>query len=557
MIPQNLLPLVNHLWQSTVFAAAVALLAVTLRRNRAQARFWLWYAASLKFLIPFSFLVSLGRSWALPPHASVTETRISAAVEQFGQAFAATPQLFSSPVPESTHLGMATLLLAIWACGFGTILFRWLREWMRVSRAVCKAKPLELNAPVPVRSSAQLMEPGVFGLFRPVLLLPDGITDRLVPEQLAAIVAHELCHIKRRDNLTAALHMVVESLFWFHPIVWWIGARMVQEREHACDEEVLRQGNKPDTYAEGILNVCRFCLESPLPCVAGVTGSNLRKRIEAIMTQRLSDNLNTARKMLLAAVGLAAIAGPVTLGVLHTSLSRAQTAAAADKPLEFEVATVKQSAPIIGDLVNINLGTVQNGVATLTNATLSECLRYAYGLVSEEQISGPDWINSRAVRFDIVAKAPVGADTGTLPLMMQTLLAERLKVVLHHEPKTLTYLALTVGKNGAQLKPAIVGGRRISVSGRISSGEMTMGRLAMLLSRFERQIVVDQTGLRGDFTVQLEWTPENRAAVVTETTSGISLFSALQQQLGLKLESRKGPLDVLVIDHAAKIPLDN
>jgi len=225
---------------------------------------------------------------------------------------------------------------------------------------------------------------------------------------------------------------------------------------------------------------------------------------------------------------------------------------------EFEVATVKRSAPIVGDLVNINLGTVQNGVVTLTNATLSECLRFAYGLVSEEQISGPDWINSRAVRFDIVAKAPAGADAGTLPLMMQALLAERLKVVLHHEPKTLSYLALTVGKNGARLKPAIPGGRRISVSGRIASGEMTMGLLATLLSRFERQIVVDQTGLRGEFAVQLEWTPENRAAApVTETTSGISLFSAVQQQLGLKLELRKGPLDALVIDRAEKIPSDN
>lgn len=225
---------------------------------------------------------------------------------------------------------------------------------------------------------------------------------------------------------------------------------------------------------------------------------------------------------------------------------------------EFEIATVKRSPPAVGDLVNIDLGTVQNGVVTLTNATLSECLQFAYGLVSEEQVSGPDWIKSRAVRFDIVAKASEGTQSETLPLMLQTLLAERLKVSLHHEPKTMSYLAMVIGKNGPQLKPASMGGNRRAFSGYISSTEMGMPRLATLLSRFERQIIVDRTGLSGAFTVQLEWTPENRtAAVPADTASGNSLFTAIQQQLGLKLESRKGPLDALVLDRAEQVPVEN
>jgi bla regulator protein BlaR1 len=103
------------------------------------------------------------------------------------------------------------------------------------------ASPSTLAAGVPVLWTASLLEPGVFAIVRPVLLLPEGITDRLTEPQLSAIVAHEMCHVRRRDNLTYALHMVVETLFWFHPLVWWMGERLVDERERACDEAVVRR----------------------------------------------------------------------------------------------------------------------------------------------------------------------------------------------------------------------------------------------------------------------------------------------------------------------------
>jgi len=80
----------------------------------------------------------------------------------------------------------------------------------------------------------------------------------------------QVMFIRRRDNLFAAIHMIVEALFWFHPLVWWIGARLVDERERACDEEVVRLGADPHQYAEGILRTCEYAVESPLACVAGV-----------------------------------------------------------------------------------------------------------------------------------------------------------------------------------------------------------------------------------------------------------------------------------------------
>src|SRR5580704_4826161 len=134
-----------------------------------------------------------------------------------------------------------------------------------------------------VMSSPDLLEPGIIGIRRPVLLLPDGITDRLTRAELHAIIAHEWCHVRRRDNLVATLHMIIEALYWFHPMMWWIEARLIDERERACDEAVLRAGYDPHIYADGILNVCKFYVESPLVCASGVTGSDLKKRIEAIM----------------------------------------------------------------------------------------------------------------------------------------------------------------------------------------------------------------------------------------------------------------------------------
>ena len=99
------------------------------------------------------------------------------------------------------------------------------------------------HKPLAVFLSIGPVEPGVFGVFRPVLLWPAGISKHLQDNHVEAILAHEVAHVRRRDNLTAAIHMVVEAIFWFHPMVWWLGARLAEERERACDEEVLQLGS--------------------------------------------------------------------------------------------------------------------------------------------------------------------------------------------------------------------------------------------------------------------------------------------------------------------------
>jgi hypothetical protein len=169
------------------------------------------------------------------------------------------------------------------------------------------------------------MEPGVIGIFKPFLLLPEAITEHLTPAQFEGILAHELRHVERRDNLTAALHMLVETIFWFHPLVWWIRTRLVEERERACDEEVMRMGREPQVHAESILRVCEFYLAAPAACAAGVTGGELKKRIQGIMTNQFARNLSYGRKILLASVAILVMAGPIVCGLLNPARGRAQS----------------------------------------------------------------------------------------------------------------------------------------------------------------------------------------------------------------------------------------
>jgi beta-lactamase regulating signal transducer with metallopeptidase domain len=267
----NLSPLANHLWQSTICAAIAWLLTLALRKNRAAVRYWLWLAASVKFLMPFSFLVSTGSQLGWRATPAIRPHQFSLLMDDISRPFA-----LSAPVPRLIEAPPVTnefsaILFAVWFCGFTILVIAWFRSWRHIRAVQRTAIPLQLNLPIKVMCSPARLEPGVFGVRKPVLLLPEGITDRLTPLQLEAVLAHELCHLRRRDNLTGAVHMMVEAIYWFHPLVWWIRARLVEERERACDEAVLQLGTKPQVYAEGILSVCKFYLESPLACVSGIT----------------------------------------------------------------------------------------------------------------------------------------------------------------------------------------------------------------------------------------------------------------------------------------------
>jgi uncharacterized protein (TIGR03435 family) len=426
-----------------------------------------------------------------------------------------------------------------------------------------------LQAGVPVLSSASLMEPGIFGIFRPVMMLPQGILDRLNAAQMRAIIAHEMCHVRRRDNLTFAMHMAVETIFWFHPLVWWLRTRLIEERERACDEAVLQSGSEAEVYAEGILNVCKFYVESPLACVSGVTGSDLKQRIVRIMTEQLGSQLGLDRKLLLAVVAFIAVLVPITLGFAHTTEIFAQTKVQEETGAgipEFEVATIKPNKT-----GNNRRSFMYNQIGmSMEGVPVQMMLKETFN-VSEDRILGvPNWVKTD--RFDVEAKVS-SADAPKIDhltieqrrFMLQSLLAERFNLKYHHETKELPVYTLVIAKGGLKVKQNPAGGEheqsgiRMSGRGDFEGMNANMNVLCHVLSEQPElsHTIIDKTGLTGSFDFHLQWTPSDSGPAGPDgnSSSGISdsdkpsLFTALQEQLGLKLESQKGPVDVIVIDH--------
>jgi uncharacterized protein (TIGR03435 family) len=204
------------------------------------------------------------------------------------------------------------------------------------------------------------------------------------------------------------------------------------------------------------------------------------------------------------------------------------------------------------------------GQVTMENVSLKKVTLWAYGIPDDREYAlvGPDWLTTE--RFDIQAKFPAGSTIEQMRQMMQALLAERFKLALHRDSKQLPIYALVVAKKGPKIHAVEEGQPRTSGGpGRLEATRITMQKLADLLARTTGQQVDDATGLKGVFDFTLEWSPDEsqKPTSPVEGTaagrSGPSLFTALQDQLGLKLEARKGPVEILMVDHIEKVPTEN
>ena len=299
--------LLDHIWQSTVFAAGAGLLTLALRGSAARVRYRVWFAASVKFLLPFSFLVYAGGMLAprIPLSMPVAGLRL---VQQTALPFAASS--LPAAMPQFDPL---KILFLVWLLGFLAVLLIWGARWWRVHAALRAAVPLALAAPIAVKATTSSLGPGLFGIWRPVVLLPQSMAAHMTLPEMRAILDHELCHLERGDNLTAAIHTLVEALFSFHPLVWWLGARLVVERERACDEDVVQGGNDAAVYADGILKVCRF-YAAPPPLASAILGADLEQRLHCIMAGSLPAELTVFQKSLLGSCAALAVAWPLLTG---------------------------------------------------------------------------------------------------------------------------------------------------------------------------------------------------------------------------------------------------
>jgi bla regulator protein blaR1 len=580
--------LLDHLWQSTLFAAAVWLVARTLRANGARVRYWLWFAASMKFLIPLSLLVSAGErfAWRTEPVASpaVVSFVIDQVLTPAGTARSATmvdAVALGTPIA-SPATAASWLLLAAWAAGVTFVLLSWWKQWLPFRRARAAANAIDVGAEcnavgLTIMASASMVEPGVFGIRRPVLLVPEGMDDRLSPAQLRALIAHEHCHVRHRDNLTAALHMTVEAVFWFYPIVWWIERRLVDERERACDEYVLQCGSTPHDYAEGILEVCRLATSPPPAFVAGVSGSDLRRRIRSILRQEIGRPLGGLRAAALGVCCAVAGFGPVLAGIAQEPDGITEAA--------FEVASVRKN---VSGVETWAMNPRPTGQFEVINGRVATLVQAAYQL-QDDQVQGmPEW--ARNTRIDISARldpkiAAASQPDGLPPtwaLALRALLKDRLQLAFHREiAQRPVYALMTAkpdGKVGSGMRPAeydcdAMKARAVAAArsggpspyppktdtriacgvgaapGRFLQGGSSLDEFRGMLSRLTGRPVLDRTGLTGKWDFLLTYTPPDllRAGELPRADSP-DLFTALREQLGLKLESTTGPVEMFVID---------
>ncbi len=452
--------LMNHLWQSTLFVIVIWLAALALRRNGARVRCWLWTAASVKFLVPFSVLVSLGERFQWRATPTVVQPAVSFVMQDI-LAPAAVVIVAPASIPQSAPV-LPWVLLALWALGAGVVFISWWRQWLPIRSALRQATPVRLDAhygaeDLTVLSSPSMPEPGVVGIRRPRLLLPEGVVERLTAAQLRALIAHERCHIRCHDNLAAAIHMAVEALFWFHPAVWWIEARLVDERERACDETVLRSGGRPSDYAEGILEVCRQSVGVKLPCVAGMSGSNLRERVEAIMRNEIGRPLTRGRRLALAVGVVAAVGGPAVGGALTAQ----STIVAPPVALAFEIASIKRSNQFPGAGRNVlgmqahflkeQMSRPRDVRSLIVAGPLQALIQAAYNVTGFQVEGGPSWVRSDEYAID--ARAAGSAKPDQMRAMFQSLLADRFHLAVRLETRTLPVYELSVADAGLKIAP--------------------------------------------------------------------------------------------------------
>jgi uncharacterized protein (TIGR03435 family) len=229
-------------------------------------------------------------------------------------------------------------------------------------------------------------------------------------------------------------------------------------------------------------------------------------------------------------------------------------------PSTFDVASVKVNQTVEG---HTSAHSYRGGLE-MTNVTLKFCLTRAYH-IADPQVIGPGWLDTE--RYDIVAKAPADAAESQIPDMLQSLLASRFKVVAHREQRELNVFALVVAKDAPKIQKVESngsGGSMATETGHAKATTVTMARLAEFLASSRAGLgipVVDQTGLDGTYTFNLDWTPERPSGEKPRSDARADapppLLDALQEQLGLKLVKRKLPIEVLVVDHAEKVPTEN
>ncbi len=506
---------------------------------------------------------------------------------------------------------VAQLLIAIWLAGAAVFLvpvligFRQMRGLRDSARTWTDGEALVQalistsgsRRPIEVLLHDAVTGPLTCGVLKPSIILPESVLLWDAASVRCAL-RHEIEHVARWDFLTHCVSRIVCAAYWFHPLVWAAWRRLRLEAERACDDAVLRDGDASD-YASLLVSIARRgAADTRQPVLAMAGHDDLAARVAAVLNHSQARGRVESR----AAIASIVTAALVTLGVAPIAVVRAvpqtQATVARAPRLRFDTVSLKRNQ---GDDWSV-MSFTGNGV-TATNMTARFLLLHGYRLelmgdhrADLHQIdNGPEWIDSEG--FDLVAQAVSRSKPQEMGEMMQSLLAERFKLVAHLASKEFPIYALVSSRGDGNLGPRIAPSQVDCTpmpgvsspcglsgnSGRLVGRGLTLAELSKLLPNhlgggrhgvsFDRR-VIDGTGLSGEFDFTVEWTPDTisqerremrataprlvqyREFAFPIETNAPNFVKALHEQLGLMLETRWSSEPVLVIDQIER-PVEN
>jgi uncharacterized protein (TIGR03435 family) len=589
------LPLLMEVfWKSGVVLGVALCVAALLRKKSADVRrvvlataiVALFVAAVASSALPrWTAVVPawVPRSQATPVTSVWPITRAAAAQNQTLTAEAS--DTVRRPSPRTPDV-----IVRVWFTGTALFLLRLIIGLFGLRRLRDASIPLSkdgLPDAVTLLENEALAAPVTWGMFRPVILVPSRFRQ-LPAESRDAILCHELGHIDGHDFLIRVLADVGRALIWFQPLVWIVRRQLRREQELACDDRVVAAGGKPSVYAKLLMN---WDLGKPRGNAQLAVGmaqeSCLKRRLYALLDHDLERGaVSRAGAITTWCLGLAMTLLLATMGVAQQkSDSVAATA-------QFEVASIRptEARGQHGITAHGGPGTSDPTRIEWTNTSVTLILQRALHAYLY-QIVRPAWVDTQS--YDITATLPPGTTKEQFGQMLINLLEDRFHLALHRETRELPGFELVLGKNGAKLREAapadsdnaepvapdasvppktdpngfpVVDRPGVAIAMKMKPGAsvplvyltaraQALGELVHMLGDQLGRPVVDKTGLTGKYDYTLEFPAMESPDAQDE--AGPSILTAVQKQLGLKLESKRVPLEMVIVDHSDKTPSGN
>lgn len=384
--------LLDHLWQGTMFAGVVWIFCLLARRASSKTRYGIWLLASVKFTIPTVLFVQF-----LAPlhiHAPWPGEVFSSSSVRAVMEFPLTKDSGASTVvigrfepnaktAEKSHAELYCILTLVWVLGCLYFLRLWwhrhctmkarLREGERVLsgsafETLHRVKnQLQEQRPVTLILSSDFSEPGVCGIRRPQLVLPKRVLEALTNQELEAILLHEIAHVRRHDNLIGLFQSWLGCVFWFHPIIWLIDRQLLEERERACDEEVLSHTSDSKEYLSSLLKVLRSSLGEKLAGASLITGSNLKRRIDHMQSHVSRKSSVAWHRLMISGSVLAWIVSAIATIPTNQKVLVAQEGPESSKATTAGIPGELRPAALRGVATGVRggvVGGIENGVAS-------------------------------------------------------------------------------------------------------------------------------------------------------------------------------------------------